>query len=1361
MASKNKGEYSSKEKQQEALQSGLSEFWCKVYSQYLDELQHTWQAALLTTDANSDSQRLIICLELLIAKLSEEGLLLSSLRNRYRIFATEIRQESDPDSQSKLILEFCRFIGNSNLRNDKRALSRWLDEAAVTERWQSKVKDHEFYVVFLAGRIAAFFDLVAYRLSEEDLDSLWKRLDLEKDLAPWLRYSFEASVQLAAFKSISSVLKSMHREGTQLLSPELQRYTYRFALDNSQQAAIQVESLQLLAVADINKAEHLIRTRLSRDEDNEQIFFKEAVSEIICLYCLIKPSLFDLVDDLIQDNSPLVRQSVIQTLGFCEDESRLLAIASTLANDKSDAVFCQLVTQLPYFIHDQSCLDFILARMSALTPSIRMKALAKGLVRWFEMLTNKQVGDTSSLVKCEQVLTNISLEAQDPKVQFIAMDTREKIWANSQRSLGKLLSPLFNTVKEGAIPLTKEQADAASSEAGKRWLSANIGHRFSIQLGQNQVVNNRLHSGERFQFRWWRFFLELLRPATDKRQHHSHVTGRLYLGDDFVPSASLAEVSATTIPGEPLHKDTDGHWRPFLPLVDQCLSSLQWRRGGKTVTLYHVSGKTKITPPTSQWARIKARLKLTFRFKYYADLRNVDYHSDHSQHYVNSLRKLGFILEHNGYEMTGNQQPFPISPSVARFFDLALPLSVLQFFQDFQRYFVSVYQNTIQHILVFTVALVSVFWGNHVLLSRHVKKARKQIPITIGGWGTRGKSGTERLKAALVNSQGLATVSKTTGCEAMFLYSTRLGTLKEMFLFRPYDKATIWEQTFVTRLAAKLSSDVLCWECMGLTPKYIDILQQQWMKDDFVTLTNCFPDHEDLQGPAGIDVPQVIAKFIAPNSRVWTTEENMLAYLEKEAHQKQADLTTVDWLEVATIPEDLLARFPYQEHPANIALIAKLASEMQIPRSWAIKEMADRVVPDIGVLQTFPYSQLNNANMRFINGMSANERYGALANWQRLGYDQSDRFFKGDFQLVTVINNRADRVPRSKVFARLIAFEFSAMTHFVIGNNLSGFKMFAEEAWEERLDAEFSDTSSADEFIKSTNVLTRFLLIFESPKAMVEALFKALPNWQKTFQDAPFDAIIQELKTSLNESGNPRVCQYFLEQSEKMNAYQALFEQAKCGKNLEAVIDKTRALLTQHFLGKLHLVDDYYISGEHLNQLIANHLPEHIPTDILGLQNIKGPGLDFVYSWQQYLRVTQLLKGIETVYGEQRTSLLNELLGMPEFGSLEKGQLLHSLQQLQSEEGTFEEGMGLLIDQLHNKLSQSDNSAEQIVSQKHLLKPILHVVEEVLDIFDAVIRGRKAKRILIDLAAQRISLNQAAHLLMQINKRQKGGWLSK
>jgi len=162
----------------------------------------------------------------------------------------------------------------------------------------------------------------------------------------------------------------------------------------------------------------------------------------------------------------------------------------------------------------------------------------------------------------------------------------------------------------------------------------------------------------------------------------------------------------------------------------------------------------------------------------------------------------------------------------------------------------------------------------------------------------------------------------------MFLHAHPFGTLREMFLFRPYDKATIWEQHALVCLADKLKCEVFLWECMGLTPAYVDILQRQWMRDDISTITNTYPDHEDIQGPAGINIPQVMTNFIPHNGSLLTTEEQMRPILQNAAKERNTRFKPIGWLEAGLLADDVLARFPYDEHPFNIALVLALGEEL-------------------------------------------------------------------------------------------------------------------------------------------------------------------------------------------------------------------------------------------------------------------------------------------------------------------------------------------------------------------------------------------------------------------------------------------------
>src|SRR5262249_34330033 len=156
---------------------------------------------------------------------------------------------------------------------------------------------------------------------------------------------------------------------------------------------------------------------------------------------------------------------------------------------------------------------------------------------------------------------------------------------------------------------------------------------------------------------------------------------------------------------------------------------------------------------------------------------------------------------------------------------------------------------------------------------------------------------------------------------------------------------TIWEQRGVLALGKRLGVRVFLWECMALQPDLVNLLTAQWMRDDYSTITNAYPDHEDVQGPAGYDVAQVISEFIPPNGRLFTTEDQMLPILKEMAKSKRTSVRAIGERESMLIGDDVLARFPYHEHPKNIALVSALAQALSVPAAVALAEMADNVVP--------------------------------------------------------------------------------------------------------------------------------------------------------------------------------------------------------------------------------------------------------------------------------------------------------------------------------------------------------------------------------------------------------------------------------
>ena len=331
----------------------------------------------------------------------------------------------------------------------------------------------------------------------------------------------------------------------------------------------------------------------------------------------------------------------------------------------------------------------------------------------------------------------------------------------------------------------------------------------------------RLTRGNVFVFKPWRWIHELRNPSPDKRQAFPHEIGRQFRGGLQVPSAILAELAETRVPGEPLFIAEEGGWRPYLPLLDEFLACLARNPDAKPIQIFTSEGVTEIAPPPDRKGRLAAFWKITKSFPDISKYRNWRSQLQESpSSYARALADLGFTIRfrpHAGAD--GN--PVSVDPSVTRFFPMGLPLLPAELWGRMQEYFVSVYDNSLFELALFVGAAVTMFVGRHFHATVTVKRWRDRIPLVVGGWGTRGKSGTERLKAALFNALGYGVVSKTTGCEAMFLCAHPFGKTREMFLFRSYDKATIWEQRNVLRVSDQLGAEVFLWECMALTPSHV------------------------------------------------------------------------------------------------------------------------------------------------------------------------------------------------------------------------------------------------------------------------------------------------------------------------------------------------------------------------------------------------------------------------------------------------------------------------------------------------------------------------------------------------------------
>lgn len=324
------------------------------------------------------------------------------------------------------------------------------------------------------------------------------------------------------------------------------------------------------------------------------------------------------------------------------------------------------------------------------------------------------------------------------------------------------------------------------------------------------------------------------------------------------------------------------------------------------------------------------------------------------------------------------------------------------------------------------------------------------------------------------------------------------------------------------------------------------------------------------------------------------------------------------WLEAGLLTMDILERFPYQEHPYNIALTLALAERLGIKSDFALKEMADRVIPDIGVLKAFPRSSLRTRTLEFVNGMSANERYATLSNWKRMGFDTPDEPESGVVHHV-LINNRADRISRSRMFASILVEDIMADRYILIGSNLTGLAGYISTAWRNHLTGILEGPGVEEGGQKLAGLIdsmARWLRIPHRQEFIRQRLALMLAAF---VEDSRIPTLLEdwdrpeELKARLAgvaPEGVQDLLDHLKEHLEFYRQYRAMQEKVSGGEAMpeELVADLAR-LFTDWFEHRIVIVEEYHATGDQVIDRICRETPLDSSTGLWGCRILKGQGL--------------------------------------------------------------------------------------------------------------------------------------------------------
>jgi poly-gamma-glutamate synthase PgsB/CapB len=1365
------------------LRLNLSDDWIRIKGSLLQRLEKHFADWQFNTDELEGIERknrpVIQFVQYLVDQINRWLEEIDTQHQHFNEFRHNYHSAGKDEEALEHMMAIARVLGYSKkaLKQIRRGKTPWLDENAVYDFHVQKIALKEQDIASSLQRLS---DIVQYLLNQADeasVKQIWRLLALHVSLQRSLEYHGNIHIRIEAFGCLGqslNTLKNLPIEINHRVPANIVQYIYRSCLDEEINIWLRSEAIMLVSQVNPDQFMTIIDTIFVHQPDSDP-FLRGRVVKMMCQHWADTDEFKQAVGKVITDPSDYVRQYFAKHCIGLDQQSCIAVLTQIIEKDDSAQVRAQAYLTLEQLLKPIQDTQEIPADHHEITRDIQIKALAsekdnfalRALLHTLPAcaLSLSPQAAEDYIAQLTESLSNINQNHSTVGVRRWAAHTREHLWSVSHQSI--VNESTRSHLK--ALPLHKSMSFKVSKDIDKdnlhRYLAKLGSDRFGFDV-QDKGNKVKVRAGFKFGFRFWRMWHELRTPATDKRQNHNHLKGRLYYGMSQTSTVNMAELSVTKVPGEPLHISDEQGWRDYLPLLDQVLSSLDQGWPTKAVKLYSAEGITHILPPKSLFRRLYARSVIQLKFQALAKLRNWQEKDSHPANlYIEQLNKLGFKIWIEGY-MNDLGQAQLVDPKVQRFFSGALPF-VLPSVSDMQNYFYSVYQNTIGQLIVFSCVATVGYLGAHLAKLSAMRISRNKIPLVIGGWGTRGKSGTERLKAALFNAMGLSVVSKTTGCEAMFLYGPANRPMKEMFLFRPYDKASIWEQVFITQLTSKLGADVFLWECMGLTPRYIDIIQNQWMRDDMSTITNCYPDHEDLQGPAGIEIPIVMQRFVPKKSLLIASEESMLPLLEDAAREKKTEISAVTWLDSGLLTKDVVGRFPYEEHPNNIALVARMAEYLGVEVDFALKEMADNVVADLGVLKIYPVAEVQHRRLAFINGMSANERLGAMGNWQRTGLADHTLEQQPDVWVAIVINNRSDRIARSQVFASMLVNDTQADCYFFIGNNLTGLQSYIGEAWKV-YSANLQITS--EHLVEQT---TKFRIPI-SEKQVLQRL-KACIDGLTTISQSDKDVLLESLPETIDPSDwslpvmegleTEAIETQFKRDAQLYRQFKDFSEQINGNANIDSGLQQNIInWLYESFKSKWIVVEDYYSTGNQTIYQMVQHTPPGLMSRIIGMQNIKGTGLDFIYRWQAWDKIHEFCETLCKSRDEQALEdAAKALTTWEEFGLLDQQKVRETLMLVkdrpEAQKEILQAELRLIEQRLDKQLGVINDSLQGNQSKSKILSFMINALEAFLDAGDAIKRRKKADQIYQALLDHLISYDKASVELAKITKAQKGGWL--